>query len=220
MSGTELPAGLKARHLASVSREPAPSSAGFVARSAAFALLMTSWLALSLVVAGVRPDFRELPTHYSVGTLLFVGASAAVLTGLALSRGKAMLGVRFEWLLAAVVSLPLAQGLWASVVVAQATSSYPCATAREALALTPPCLLMSLGLALPLSASLLWFRRRVMGGSPALTGAIIGAAAASLTHLVMHAHCPVANGTHALVGHALPILPVAALSALAASRIR
>lgn len=216
MSTPDLPPSLKARILATAAQEPASTAASHVVWTALLAAVGLAWLATPLLLLGIRPDFSELPKHYSVGTLAFLGSSGAVLTWLALSRGQRMLGAKIEWLLAAIVLFPIAMCAWTSLVVGQGPSSHPCPTPSVALALSPPCLIASMIIGVPLALGLLWFRRNLLGGSPALTGAILGAAAATWAHMILHVHCPVAHPLHALVGHLLPIVPTATLTALLA----
>ena len=70
----------------------------------------------------------------------------------------------------------------------------------------------------PMRRALLWLRRGTLAAAPALTGACLGAAAATWAHLVLHAHCATAHPLHVLVGHLLPLVPVMLVGALVGRR--
>ncbi|MCC6648390.1 MAG: DUF1109 family protein [Polyangiaceae bacterium] len=210
------PGHLRARVLESAARDVARRRP--LAELAWTALAVALGLVAALAALGVRADWHELPGVASVGTASVLCGVSAGLLRLGLSPGRRMLGPRAELAIIALLALPTAIAAWLLATTATGPSSTPCPTAEAALALSPPCLLLTLALSLPVAAALVRLRRAVPGGSPALTGALAGAAAATLAHLVVHLHCAVAHPLHLLTAHLSPLFLVATLTALLAAR--
>lgn len=215
--GTGLPPGLRARVLADAAKSPPRGS--FRHHAVAAVTASAIWLGTMLVVKGVRRDWVELPVWYTQGTIAALVLVAGALSFVGLSRGRHMLGVRAETLIALTSAMPVVVAAWASLVVASAPSSAPCPTWMAALEHAPACDAMSMVLAAPVLAAFLWQKRGLAPANPGLTGACLGAAAAAWAHLVVHAICPYGHAAHALVGHALPMLPLMGLGAWLGRRV-
>ena len=218
MTAPPLPPELRARVLASVAKTPAPPAA-WPRRVLVSGAVGAVWLGAAYAWLGLRMDWSELPLVYSAGTLVALALSASVLSVAALARGREMLGLPVRFLLAAISLVPLGVLVWVSLVRGHGPSTVMFPSIGASLARGSACDFISLGLAIPLTALLLRLKRDALVGAPILGGASIGAAAATWAHVVVHAHCPVGNLSHALVGHLLPIVPVMLVGALAAVRL-
>jgi hypothetical protein len=74
-------------------------------------------------------------------------------------------------------------------------------------------------MAAPMLGALAWLRRGLTQPAPVLTGAVLGATAAGWSHLMIFGHCLIGGGLHAVLGHALPALPIMGLGALVGARL-
>lgn len=213
-----LPPGLRERVLASAAKVPAAPPGAWARRLTSVAVVLAVWLGVAYAMTGRRADWEDLSPSYALGTILALVAAAIVLSTAGLSRGRAMLGPPVSVQLALALGVPVLLAGWSLFVPIAASSSFPCSTEGEALRLSPMCGAMSVALAAPMLAALLWLRRGTPAATPTLTGACLGAAAATWAHLVLHAHCPTAHPLHVLVGHALPLVPVMLAGALVGRR--
>ena len=214
-----LPPGLRARVLDSAAKERAAPPGAWARRVVGVLAVSAVWLGVAYAMTGRRGDWDDLSPAYALGTVVALLTAALVLSTVGLSRGRAMLGPPVSVQLGLAVGLPFALAAWSFVVPSAAPTSFPCSSTADALRLAKTCDLLSLVLAAPMLGALLFLRRGTQAAVPALTGACLGAAAATWAHLVMHAHCPTAHPVHVLVGHALPLLPVMLAGALVGRRV-
>ncbi len=208
------PADLRARVLADVAKAPAAPPGAFRRRALAAAAALALWGCAALLTFGLRRDWAELPAHYAAGTLALLGLGAACLTWVASARGAAMVGPPAALVLLAIAALPPALSLAAMALVSPGASSTSADSWGALVRASLACDGLSLLLALPLLAALLLARRGLLLPAPALTGASLGAAAATWAHALVHMHCALADPMHILLGHALPTLPLMAIGAL------
>lgn len=213
----QLPAALRARLLAEVSAEKAPTRRDVqVRRGLAVAACFTAFLPL---VLGLRGDFHELPMLYGLGTAVLASAAAGSLLAFGLSRGPAMMGPRFGVLLAALLIVPTAVLVFLLTVVRAGPSS-PIVPAEQTMRAMLVCDAIALAVGLPPLFAALAYRRVFSANAPALVGALLGAAAGLLAHMGVHLHCAVTDSSHLMIGHFLPALPLALIGAWGLSRQR
>jgi hypothetical protein len=139
-----------------------------------------------------------------VGFAMGSGLLAALaLRGAVPGREPGKVGQLLALMVAAVpVASALVQPRDADIVVAAfASIGVPCAGATFVLALAP-------GLVLFVAL------RRGVPLAPAGSGALAGGSALLLAYLGMRLHCPIDEGWHLLVWHALPIIPAMGFGAL------
>lgn len=210
------PPALRDRLLSEIAAERSPTRGDLRLR---FALLLatTGVFLVPMMMRGLRRDFLDLPAVYGLGTVVVLGAVAGSLLGLALARGKAMMGPRTTVLSAAALSLPLLVLAW--ILFSPSTTPLSASpTGADALRAIAVCDGMELALALPPLLAALSYRRVFAARSPALVGAMIGAAAGCISHLGVHLHCAVTTTSHLMLGHFLPLLPLSLLGAFWLSR--
>lgn len=211
----KLPPTLKARLLAEIAAEKAPTRSDVNNRRVlAVVACFTAFLPL---VMGLRGDFHELPMVYALGTAVLVGGAAGALLAFGLSRGAVMMGPRTGVLAALGIVLPALVVAWLLMTVSSGTSSR-LPSGSDALRAMLVCDGLALAVALPPLFATLAYRRAFSATSPALVGAVLGAAAGMLAHLGVHLHCPVTDTSHIMIGHFLPAVPLAVLGALLLSR--
>jgi hypothetical protein len=140
--------------------------------------------------------------------------SAAVATGVALRRGRAMVGTGVGALSSVVWGLPLAMVMLVSVVDPCGPSTEHAAEG-ERLASATGCIGLTVVVAMPLIALGLMLFRGLTLSRPAIIGGCLGLAAATWAHAVVRMHCPIGGADHALLGHLLPALPLMAVAAWA-----
>jgi hypothetical protein len=212
------PPALRDRLLAEIAAEKAPTRAELRLRLALLAATTLVFL-VPMAMRGLRRDFHELPMVYGLGTVAIVGAAAGSLLSLALARGKAMMGPRTTVLVAAALSLPLLVLTW--LLFSPTTTPLSAApSGADALRAIAVCDGMALALAFPPLLAALSYRRVFVARSPALVGAMIGAAAGCISHVGVHLHCSVTTTSHLMLGHFLPLIPLALVGAFWLSRRR
>jgi hypothetical protein len=214
---TTLPPELRARLLRTAAAEPAPAD-GYLRRGAIAATVSAIWILVIFSAVGPRPDWMELPGMYAWGTVGMLVVAAMALSYISLARGRAMLGPRVELLLGAVAMAPLVVFAWTTLVRGAGPSTVTFAVIADSLRRALVCDAISILLATPLLAALLWQRRDLFTSSPVLTGSCLGAGVAAFAHAAVHAHCPIGNLSHALVDHALPLVPLMIAGAVLARR--
>ena len=211
-----LPAALRARVLSDIAARPVPRGHASLGRSVLLAAALL-WIVVRAWLEHQRADWNALPPSASWAPLVDAILIATLVSALALSRGKAMVGAS-------------ARALWAAAlapVVITATVlllAIPGAATDEASAAAGgasfwhgvlSCGSGALAIGIPVTLLLVAAQRRLLLASPALVGAAAGIAAASWAHAVLHWACPIGGAGHIVVGHALPTVPLAAFGALA-----
>jgi hypothetical protein len=222
-------ADLRARVLAAAAAEAAPTRAAVnrrnrllgafgVATGAAafvtFAMLAPEnrWFALGGDVA--PGQHVERSAWLVVTTASGALGIAAGASWLALARGRSMLGRPREWLLYALVLIPIGLFAWkvgSSLAFGDAMIAWP---ERPGLR----CLSLSLLVAIGPLLSFLAIRRSAPVG-PALNGAVVGLAAGACAWFFVDLWCPVAYVPHLVIGHLLPLLILAGGGALLGSML-
>lgn len=211
----QLPEALRARLLAEVATEKVPTRAHVrTLRVVAAVACLAAFLPLAL---GVRGDWQQLPLVYALGTAVLASAGAGALLAFGLSRGPAMMGPRFGVLLAALLLVPASLLVFLLVFVRGGPSSLVVPADQSLLAMLM-CDAIALAVALPPLFAALAYRRVFSSSSPALVGALLGAAAGLLAHMGVHLHCAVTDTSHIMIGHFLPAVPLALIGAWALSR--
>lgn len=210
------PAALKARLLAATARVPATSPGTWGRRLAAGVGAGVLWLGAMLVLKGVRHDWSELPVGSLALTLGGLVAAAALATGVALRRGRAMVGAGGGLLSVAIWGLPVALAVLVSAVDPCGPSTWDAAAPQAGVAGSAAgCCEMTVVVGLPLVGLGVMLLRGLTLARPAIVGACLGLAAATWAHVVVRVHCPRGGAGHALVGHLLPALPLMLLAAWA-----
>ena len=210
---TELPPSLRVRILDEARRDPSPTRAVRRSRAAvAGALAVVASLLLS-VRLGI-PASRAPSILVAVGLGGFL--SALVVTWLAATRGKSMLGRPAGTLVAVAVLAPVALLAWATLVTGvDGGVVLAGGTMREHLT----CVLFTLLFALGPFAALAYARRGTDPVHPRALGAALGAAAGAWGGAMIDVHCKVTAVEHLALAHALPILFVALVGALVGAQV-
>ena len=212
-----LPPGLRARILADATTR-APSK-GDATRLLALVAAGAVWVGLRASVEGVRADWTTLPFSATWVPLVDAVATAVLVTALALSRGRSMVGPSARALWAAALA-PVLISL--TVILLAVRSDATDAAALAAFggrywAAIATCETEAMMVGVPVTLLLVAAQRRLVFASPALVGAAAGIAAGSWSHAILHRACPMGSDAgHVLLGHAAPTLPLAAIGALAA----
>jgi hypothetical protein len=124
-------------------------------------------------------------------------AAAALLTWVALGRGRSTLARRPALLVAAALVAPVALLGWLTAFHGSYAEPYERVGVR--------CLAFTLVLAATPLAAFLRLRRGVEPRRPSALGAAAGAACGAWAGVVVDLWCPLSAPAHALVGHALPV---------------
>lgn len=208
------PPGLKLRILGAARAEPSPTRPAVKRRVALLIAASIAGLAAAFLAAGgLHTDGR--PTLQVAGSALGWAAVAGVATWQAFARGKSMLGRPSGQLLAVALATPIALLGWLAVWDAR----YPEAGTTCGLAHCIPCFLLTLFMAAAPFGALLLARRETDPVHPRVTGAALGAAAGAWGAVMIDLRCSVITMTHVTLGHALPVLVLAALGALLGGRV-
>ena len=151
--------------------------------------------------------------------LLDASLAAVVLTGLAVSRGRTLLGAPVAWLVGAMLLVPPVTG---AVVVASVLGALGGAVwlprAME-LRTTLGCSTFSLALGLPLLGLFLLSLRGRALPAPGVLGAAGGVCAATWSQATLSWVCPWNDPLHLVVGHVLPAIPLALVGGWAAAAL-
>ena len=201
---------LRARVLAAVQREPSPPRAVVVAaelRRMGLALLVTFGVFVS--VRGVRVGDRPL----SLLAITALGAAAITLVvgGVALTRGRSMLGRSRTLLWSIAVATPIALLAWKLTWTARFDVLGPMRVGVK-------CLGLSLAMAASPMFVMLAGRVRSDPLHPAATGAAVGAAFGAMAWVLVDLWCPVGYLRHLLIGHVLPLALIIIAGALLGRR--
>jgi hypothetical protein len=177
---------------------------------------MAAVLALAGVffaIGGVRADDR--PIVHVVGTALGWAVVAAAATWQAFGRGTSMLGRPIDRMLIVVGCTPPVLLAWVLVWNAR----YPDAVVPCPFAHGCKCLILTLAMAAAPFAALAFARRRSDPVHPRATGAALGAAAGAWGAVMIDLRCSYLTLSHVALGHALPVLVMAAVGYLVGARV-
>ncbi len=211
-----LPDALRTRILAQAAATPAPTRTQTQLRLLALAGTAAVWLVFLSLAHGRRPDWSAEPAWMVWTPLLDASLAAVVITSLAVSRGRTLLGAPVSWLLGAMILVPAVTG---AVVVASVLGALgDAAWLPRAMELRTSlgCDVFSLAIALPLLGLFLLSLRGRTLPAPAWIGATGGVCAGTWSHAALSWVCPWNDPVHLVVGHLLPSLPLALLGAWAA----
>ncbi len=210
-----LPASLRARVLGGVAATPAPPAARNLVRYALLAAAI-AWVGLRAWLEQPRADWDALPASASWAALADAVFVAALVSALALSRGRAMVGPSARALLLAALApvVITATVLLLAVPTAATDAASIAAGGASFWPAALRCGAGALAVGVPVTLLLVAAQRKLVFASPALVGAAAGIAAASWAHAILHWGCPIAGAGHVVVGHALPTVPLAVLGAL------
>jgi hypothetical protein len=188
---------LRARILAAAAASPSPTRPQ--ARRTALAMGGAS-LAVAAAIferAGGFAHSAGRPLRITIAIAVGVAVAAALLTWVALGRGRSTLPRRPALLAAAALVAPVALFGW----LAAFHDSY--AEPYERVGLR--CLALTLAMAVTPLATFLTFRRGIEPRRPSALGAVAGAASGAWAAVVVDLWCPLSAPSHAMVGHALPL---------------
>lgn len=215
-ASSTLPEALRARILAQAAATPAPTRTRTQLRLVALAGTAAVWLLFLVLAHGRRADWSVEPAWMVWVPLLDASLAAVVITSLAVSRGRTLLGAPVSWLLGAMILVPAVTG---AVVVGSVLGALGGAAwlprameLRTALA----CDFFSLVVALPLLGLFLLSLRGRTLPAPAWVGAAGGVCAGTWSHAALSWVCPWNDPVHLIVGHVLPSAPLALAGAWAA----
>lgn len=175
------------------------------------------WAGTALVVLGLRPDLGELPRAWFVATGLSWLCGFAVAAFVALVPRTRSMTPRWQAATAAAVIAPLALVIAGLSVTRHGPHSvhYGLSTLLQG----HTC--MWIGLAIAIVPAI--FGARLLRGALAIrsrhVAAALGAASGCIGGLVLHVHCPIADGYHVGVIHAGVVVIAALLAAAMAPRI-
>lgn len=187
---------LKERVLRAAREEPSPTRA-VVRERDLVRVIAALGVALTVFVVSRGVRVGERPLSLVVGTALGAAALATVIGGLALGRGRSMLGRTQSMLWAVAILSPAALLAWKVGWTAHYGVFGPmCAGFR--------CFGLSLGMGAAPFTTLLIARRRSDPLHPAGTGAAVGTAVAAFAWVLVDLWCPVGYVQHLLFGHVLP----------------
>jgi hypothetical protein len=215
MSPPDLDPEVRERLRAALSSRSSPTRAQLRRRGLAALALAVAPLIAALAVRGVHAGARP----YGYVGIVAVGWCSLVVAASSwvLSPGPTPLGRPRPTLLVLAMALPtclLAVAFAASILFPETLRSsnlgwrahLACALTASALSLAP------LGIAL-------WFFRRSDPVRPAVTGAALGAIAASWGATVVAIQCPQPEPLHVALGHVVPIALTAIVAAIVGARV-
>lgn len=206
------PGALRERVLGAARAEVAPTRAERRTRARAITVLAVGApMVIWLVIGAIAP----LPHAYLGSSAIGFAVALAATLALALRRGPSMLGPPTRRL--ALAALLVGPALIAWVVAC----TFACGLGTETTPWSSDLVCFSFShviAAAPLGA-LVWARRGTDPVHPRATGAVIGAAAGAAGGLLMQLHCPWGGPVHAALGHALPVVALSIVGALAFGRV-
>ena len=203
----------KSRILAAISEAPAPTRRELVRRQARLILTgVAGALALFWIEGGLRATGRppSLVAWTSLGTSCFVGVGMWFL----FTRGRS--GIRRGWAVLVLATLvPMAAFvLWRYGLgsLYELASPWPTRAGYR-------CFAMSVATGGILLGATLLAWRHIDPMTPRATGAAFGAGAGLGSALLIDLWCPVSYLPHLLIGHALPVVVLAAAGAAVGGRV-
>jgi hypothetical protein len=204
----------KARMLAAVRADPAPARRD-VERRDVGTVVAAGLLTLVIFLAVGGPHATARPLSLVLASTFAWSVIAATLTGLALRRGRSMLGAPRSWLVAAsVVVAPLLAIGWFAL-----PSSVVLVAVPHAYDVDARCFLVTIAFALAPFVAFLALRREGDPVSPRVTAAATGAAAGAWGAVLIDLHCEMTDPRHVVLGHVLPVGLLVVLGALAGSSL-
>ena len=215
-----LPSGLRARILSDAAKTPAPAKGGDGVRLLVLLAAGALWIAFRVIVEGRRADWSALPASATWLPLVDAIGTAVLVSALALSRGRAMVGpsARILWAAAlapilisvTVILLSVRSDATEAAAFAVFGGRYWAAIAQcdqESMTIGVPCDPPPRRGAAPADRRLAGARRCGRGDRCRVV----------VSRRVLHQACPMASDAgHVLLGHAAPTLPLAAVGALTA----
>lgn len=201
---------LRARVLEAARRTSSPTRAELRRRRGWLVPLAAAGMATSLLVAGGPGHAAGRPGAISAWIIAGLVGLAIAATGLALPPLRSMLPPPAWLLLAVAAGVPLAVAAW----LVSWHTAYDDPFTRFGFI----CFSLTVAASLLPFLALLGFTPRFDPVRPRLTGAALGASAGAWGAVVVVAWCPLAEPAHVVVGHALPLLVLAAVGALVGGR--
>ncbi len=207
------PPELKARVLAAIATEPAPSRPEVVRRTVfAWMFAVTATLGIFFVVGGAHAAARPVPF---VGATLAGWLAIAVAATLGVARRGTMLGRSHVALLAWPLGLPPALVGWYILCLSRGSiAPSPVPLLRGGV-----CLLLTFAMGAVLLAAFVRSRRGSDPVHPAAMGAAAGAMAGAWASVLIDLHCDSAELLHVMVGHVSPVLLLAGVGAVVGQRL-
>lgn len=202
---------LRARVLAAAAA--APSATRSQARRRAAAILAIG-VAVALVVFDFGRGFAHgagRPVGITVAIVVGWALASTALTVIALGRGGSTLARRPDVLGAVALAAPFVLFVWMQIWSGSYVEPFERLGVR--------CFLLTAVLSIAPIAAFVVLRRGAEPRMPAALGAAAGAASGAWAGVLVDLWCPLVNPSHTLVGHALPLAVVIALSALVGSRL-
>jgi hypothetical protein len=198
-----LPEGLKARILEAAHKKSSPTRKAVTADTVLI-LLTALAAALNVFLAAGGTSLGPRPAALVASTLLGRGTIALASSWAAFGRGGSMLGRSLWWLLATILSTPLAIAGWMLLATRTPASDpandWHCFAAATLIGLVP---LLAFAIV----------HRQSDIARPVATGAALGAAAGAWADFLMVLHCPTAELGHRLLCHVGPSAILVALGA-------
>jgi hypothetical protein len=206
------PPDLKARVLAAVAIEPAPTRST-VARGLMLAWCAAATATLAIFFALGGPHVSERPAPFVVATAAG-WSTLAIAATLGVTRRRSMLGRSRVGLLVLPLALPFALLGWYAPWLSRWPLACEAPVARGLV-----CLVFTLSMAAAPFAVFARSRRESDPVHPRATGAAIGAMAGAWASVLIDLHCECADLLHVTVGHVLPVAVLAAVGAILGRRV-
>jgi hypothetical protein len=167
----------------------------------------------------LRVDLARLPIGWLVGfgAVWLAGFAAPLAIAMLPRRGQLLHRVRLAAVASWIAWLVLATAALAAQVAPGASAITE--SRAQFLSVTAQCAAAALSVAVvPATLALRALRRAIPIGGVGVAAAI-GAAGGALGGLALHLHCPWAEPSHVLLGHAAPVGLAAGVAALVGSRL-
>jgi hypothetical protein len=210
----DMPPDLKLRVLDAARREASPARAAVVRQGVLLGVAAALGLGgVFFAIGGVHADQR--PMAHVAGTAVGWAIVALVATWQGFGRGRSMLGRPGGRMVLVVAATPVLLLGWVLAWNAQ----YPEAVVPCPLAHCLNCLVLTLAMAAAPFAALTLARRGSDPVHPRATGAALGAAAGAWGAVMIDLRCSYLTVTHVALGHALPVVMLAAVGAWVGARV-
>jgi hypothetical protein len=206
-----LPDSLKNRVLDAARQVPSPPRTGRLPSVGTGAALAALAMLGVLLLAGGPGHAAGRPTAIGAWVVLGLAALAAMATWLVVPPRRSMLPPPTSRLLAIVVGVPLVVAAWLLAWHA----AYDDPFTRTGLR----CFALTVAAAPWPFAALLLAGPRFTPNRPWLVGGALGAVAGAWAAVVVELWCPLADPGHVAIGHALPLVALAAAGAFVGGRL-